>query len=113
MCERNPGSLFAPVLVRTGDILTMDFAVSGLRTYLAVYGGIRVPSGMGSRSTNLKCRMGGLEVKGAPEGDRLESGKSHGNFKKISKKLKEMRSCYPWREIPWLRRSSTPYRFTK
>lgn len=107
-----PVPMFSPILVRAGDILTMDFAVSGLRTYLAVFGGIQVPVVMGSRSTNLKCRLGGLEGRALLEGDCLESGKSRGEFKKISKKLRgnEKQAALGEGES-WLCRSSTPYRF--
>lgn len=104
--------MFSPILARTGDVLTMDFAVSGLRTYLAVYGGIQVPVVMRSRSTNLKCRMGGLEGRALLEGDCLESGKSRGKFRKISKKLRgNEKPAALGEDEPWLRRSSTPYRF--
>ena len=107
-----PIPMFAPVLVRTGDILTMDLAFSGLRTYLAVFGGIKVPVVMGSRSTNLKCRLGGLEGRALQEGDRLESGKNQEKFRKISKKLREKKKLAALgEEEPWLCRSSTPYRF--
>ncbi len=107
-----PVPMFSPVLVRTGDILTLGFVVSGLRTYLAVYGGIQVPAVMGSRSTNLKCQMGGLEGRALLEGDRLESGKSRGKFIKIRRKLrKNEKLAAQGEEEPWLHRSSTPYRF--
>ncbi|WP_313152750.1 biotin-dependent carboxyltransferase family protein [Lacrimispora sp.] len=107
-----PVPIFSPILVRTGDILTMELAVSGLRTYMAVYGGVEVPSVMGSRSTNLKCRMGGLEGRALLEGDLLESGKDLRQFKKIAKKLKGNEKLAAVGENePWLRHSSTPYRF--
>ncbi len=107
-----PVPIFSPILVRTGDILTMELAVSGLRTYMAVYGGIEVPSVMGSRSTNLKCRIGGLEGRALLEGDRLESGKDLRQFKKIIKRLKGNEKLAAVGENEqWLRHSSTPYRF--
>ncbi|WP_367567032.1 biotin-dependent carboxyltransferase family protein [Lacrimispora sp.] len=107
-----PVPMFSPVLVQKGDILTMELAVSGLRTYMAVYGGIEVPSVMGSRSTNLKCRIGGLEGRSLLEGDCLESGSTSRRFKKIAKRLRGNKRLAAVGELePWLRRSSTPYRF--
>ncbi len=103
-------SMFSPVLVHKGDILTMELAVSGLRTYMAVYGGITVPSVMGSHSTNLKCRIGGLEGRALLEGDCLESGSDSRRLKKIAKRLRGNKPAVEAIE-PWLRRSSTPYRF--
>jgi antagonist of KipI len=110
--NEKPVPMFSPILVRKGNILTMGLAVSGLRTYMAVYGGIEVPSVMGSRSTNLKCRMGGLEGRALLEGDYLESGKDLRQFKKMIKKLKGNEKLAAVDEDePWLRHSSTPYRF--
>lgn len=107
-----PVPMFSPILVRTGDILTMELAVSGLRTYMAVYGGVEVPPVMGSRSTNLKCRIGGFEGRALLEGDHLESGKNLRQFKKTIKKLKGNEKLAAVGENErWLRHSSTPYRF--
>lgn len=107
-----PVPIFSPILVQTGDILSMELVVSGLRTYMAVYGGVEVPLVMGSRSTNLKCRIGGLEGRALLEGDHLESGKDLMQFKKIAKRLKgnEKLAAVGEKE-PWMRHSSTPYRF--
>ncbi|HBE84494.1 MAG TPA: hypothetical protein DDW53_01865, partial [Lachnoclostridium sp.] len=107
-----PVPMFSTILVRTGDILTMELAVSGLRTYMAVYGGVEVPPVMGSRSTNLKCRIGGFEGRALLEGDHLESGKNLRQFKKTIKKLKGNEKLAAVGENErWLRHSSTPYRF--
>ena len=48
---------------------TAVYAVSGLRTYLCVAGGIDVPEVMGSRSTNLKVKLGGFEGRKLKAGD--------------------------------------------
>lgn len=57
-----------------GQRLTMGMAVSGCRAYLAVKGGIDVPVVMGSRSTNLRCKMGGFEGRALQVGDELKIG---------------------------------------
>ncbi len=57
-----------------GQRLTMGMAVSGCRAYLAVKGGIDVPVVMGSRSTNLRCKMGGFEGRALQAGDELKIG---------------------------------------
>lgn len=49
---------------------------AGLRTWLAVCGGIDVPPTMGSRSTDLKAGFGGLEGRALKKGDRLPLGRS-------------------------------------
>ena len=49
-------------------------ARSGLRGYLAVFGGVDTPPVLGSRSTDLKCRMGGLDGRALKAGDVLPIG---------------------------------------
>jgi len=48
----------------------------GLRTWLAVAGGIDVPPVLGSRSTDLKAGFGGHEGRALKKGDRLPLGES-------------------------------------
>ena len=62
------------VQVKTGDRLELGSAAQGIRTYLAVSGGIDVPVVLGSRSTDLKSRLGGLDGRKLRAGDVLESG---------------------------------------
>ena len=83
----SPAAMYAPVFVREGDTLTMDMASRGLRGYLAVYGGISVPPVMGSRSTNVKCGMGGLCGRALRDGDVLPVGKSARQAEKLWDKI--------------------------
>lgn len=71
--------MYHPVAVESGAVLNAGTAVFGLRTYLAVRGGIHVPVVLGSRSTGLKCRMGGYEGRALRRGDVLEIG-NEANF---------------------------------
>ncbi|MFI5730045.1 biotin-dependent carboxyltransferase family protein [Kribbella sp. NPDC051587] len=50
--------LNAPTVVRAGEVLRFGPPRSGLRTYLAVRGGIDVPAVLGSRSTDLLSGLG-------------------------------------------------------
>ena len=54
-----------------GDVLRIGRCYAGCRGYLAFRGGIDVPPAMGSRSTNLKCRIGGLSGRKLAPGDIL------------------------------------------
>lgn len=56
---------------KAGDILKFGFAKSGCRAYVAFAGGIGVPAVMGSRSTNLRCGIGGFEGRALRAGDLL------------------------------------------
>ena len=62
---------YRPFWVQAGQVLTMGYAQTGCRGYLAVQGGFDVPLVMGSRSTNLKCALGGYEGRALRAGDVL------------------------------------------
>jgi antagonist of KipI len=58
-------------LVREGETISFAGPVSGLRSYLAVAGGIQVATVMGSRSTNLASGFGGFQGRPLRKGDIL------------------------------------------
>lgn len=62
------------VLVKQGDTVALGVAETGCRAYLAAAGGINVPLQMGSRSTNMKCRIGGYQGRKLTAGDVLPLG---------------------------------------
>lgn len=67
--------LYAPVRVPAGATLTIGVFSAGLRAYLCVQGGVDVTPVLGSRSTDMKCHIGGLEGRALRRGDRLPIGK--------------------------------------
>lgn len=71
MIGNKPVEPYRPFWVQAGQVLTMGHAKTGCRGYLAVQGGIDVPVVMGSRSTNLKCGLGGYEGRALKVGDVL------------------------------------------
>jgi antagonist of KipI len=60
--------------VKAGDVLRLGPAKSGVRAYLAVAGGIQTPLVLGSRSTYVRGRLGGLDGRALRKGDRLPLG---------------------------------------
>jgi antagonist of KipI len=68
--------LWETVLVKRGDQLSFKPARAGVRSYLAVNGGIDVPLVMGSRSTCLGGKFGGMEGRRLVRGDALSKGHS-------------------------------------
>lgn len=58
-------------LLVEGDIITFKKVRSGCRAYLALSGGFAIPKIMGSRSTYLSGRLGGLEGRALKKGDIL------------------------------------------
>ena len=67
--DGRPVPAYTPLLARAGQVLAIGAARSGLRGYLAVFGGVDTPPVLGSRSTDLKCRMGGLDGRALKAGD--------------------------------------------
>ncbi len=65
---------YHPVVVSPGDVLTLGVAQTGLRAYLGVYGGIATAPVMGSRATDLKCHIGGVNGRVLAAGDCLPVG---------------------------------------
>ena len=63
-------------LVRAGSTVRLVNAAGSGWGYLAVAGGIDVPAVMGSRSTYLRGRFGGLEGRALQAGDSLPVGRS-------------------------------------
>ncbi len=58
--NEKPLPMYRAVSVKRGDEITFGFAKDGSRAYMAVNGGFSVPGVMGSKSTNLKCKIGGF-----------------------------------------------------
>uniref|UniRef100_A0A832EK29 Biotin-dependent carboxyltransferase family protein n=1 Tax=Desulfacinum infernum TaxID=35837 RepID=A0A832EK29_9BACT len=65
--------LWTPHTARAGDVVSIDAGRLGLWHYLCLAGGIDVPFVLGSRSTYLRGRFGGLEGRALRPGDVLET----------------------------------------
>jgi biotin-dependent carboxylase-like uncharacterized protein len=65
----------APVGVAAGEVLEVGMPWCGVRTYLAVRGGLAVPSVLGSRATDLLAHLGPARLQ---DGDRLPIGPAAG-----------------------------------
>ncbi|MES1256534.1 MAG: biotin-dependent carboxyltransferase family protein [Acidobacteriota bacterium] len=63
-----------PAAVAPGSVLRFGALHRGARAYLAIAGGITVPPVLGSRSTHMDSRMGGLEGRALRAGDCLPLG---------------------------------------
>jgi antagonist of KipI len=69
------------VLAPSGSTLSFKGRKSGVRAYLAVSGGIDVPQVMGSRSTYLLGKFGGLEGRALKAQDLLPVAPQPANFR--------------------------------
>ena len=66
--------LWSSFFVRGGWSIRLSKADDGMWAYLAVNGGIQTPPVLGSRSTYLRGKIGGLDGRGLQAGDILKTG---------------------------------------
>jgi biotin-dependent carboxylase-like uncharacterized protein len=69
------GDVNAPVGVAAGEVLELGMPPAGVRTYLAVRGGLAVEPVLGARATDL---LAGLGPEPLRDGDRLPIGRATG-----------------------------------
>jgi biotin-dependent carboxylase-like uncharacterized protein len=74
------------VAVAAGSEISFSPAVSGCRAYIAFAGGLVASESMGSKSTNLKCALGGLNGKAFAAGDEIAFARPTATVKKIGKR---------------------------
>jgi antagonist of KipI len=82
-----PIEMWLSQLIRKGDILSFKGPRSGCRAYLAIGGGIKVESIMGSKSTNLAAQFGGLEGRPLRRGDIISSDSPARHLKSVGRSL--------------------------
>jgi antagonist of KipI len=63
-----------PFVVPRGGVLRFGDRVNGARAYLAIAGGIDIPPVLGSRSTHLPARLGGIAGRALVTGDHVPLG---------------------------------------
>ena len=62
---------YEAVLVKAGQTLSFTGLKSGARAFIAFAGGLAVPAVMGSKSTNLKSKIGGFEGRKLEKDDEI------------------------------------------
>jgi KipI family sensor histidine kinase inhibitor len=97
--DGRPVPWYQSFLVRAGQTLDVQACARGLRSYLAVAGGMDVPVLLGSRSTCLAATFGGFQGRALAAGDLLRTGPTPGPLTALAN-----------REVPeeWRRRPSSP-----
>jgi biotin-dependent carboxylase-like uncharacterized protein len=63
--------MYETLYINRGDVLEAGYAQQGVYAYLAVLGGIEVESVLGSRSTYVRGRFGGVDGRPLKVGDQL------------------------------------------
>jgi len=80
--------LWRPVWIEAGQTLHMGSAKQGMRAYIAVAGGFKLPKPMNSYSTYLRAQIGGLEGRMLKADDVLQIRPPNERSAKIIDKLK-------------------------
>lgn len=65
-------SMYKAIFVKKDDILSFENAQTGARAYIAFCGGLKIDKVMGSKSTNVKCSLGGYKGRTLKEGDFIK-----------------------------------------
>ena len=94
--------------LRPGDVLEIGAFTGGLRGYLAVSGGFDVPAVLGSRATDVKTHIGGLEGRALRAGDMLPVVQGDASARRLAALS---RGAEAIAQKPWLLRPSTPQGF--
>lgn len=63
--------MYQAVAVKKGDAMSFAGMMSGSRAYIAFAGGLDIPKVMGSKSTNLKLKIGGFHGRKLGAGDEI------------------------------------------
>ena len=69
--DGSPIPMYQAVLVHEGQTLSFGVASGGSRAYIAFTGGLDVPVIMGSKSTLMRNKLGGVEGRKLEKGDRI------------------------------------------
>jgi len=64
--------MWQTLTMKSGDVISFGKVRTGCRAYLAVRGGINVPIILGSRSTYVRCEMGGFQGRQLKTGDYID-----------------------------------------
>ena len=74
--DGNQVPMYQATVIKQGTTLSFGGPSAGLRGYLAIAGGIDAPVALGSKSTDLKTHIGGVEGRSLAKGDRLSTASS-------------------------------------
>ncbi|MBE6002514.1 MAG: biotin-dependent carboxyltransferase family protein [Lachnospiraceae bacterium] len=69
----DPVPMYTAIYVNKGDVLKVGSARTGRTCYIAFSNYLQIPVVMGSRSTNLKCGIGGFKGRKLNDGDYIST----------------------------------------
>ncbi|MFC4321875.1 5-oxoprolinase subunit C family protein [Litchfieldia salsa] len=99
--DGHPIKLWRPILVKAGSILTVGPQKLGSRVYLAVAGGYKLESVMGSKSTYIRAGIGGFKGRALLAGDTIITGMMHKLSEAIMLDLSKRFESMPFVQTTW------------
>jgi antagonist of KipI len=91
LLDGHPVATWRSVEVAPGSVLSFAGARDGMRSYLAVAGGIDVPEVLGSRSTFVRSALGGFQGRALRAGDHVAAGtvdlRTAGRVRRLPRRL--------------------------
>lgn len=86
MVNDEPIKRYKPIKIKAKDRISIKMAKQGCRGYMAVSGGFMADKVMGSFSTNLKCKIGGLSGEAIKSGSKIKTGTPSKTFEELEKR---------------------------
>ncbi|MEJ8305912.1 5-oxoprolinase subunit PxpB [Saccharibacillus sacchari] len=90
-----PLPMWRPVRIRAGAVLEFGPPRAGCRAYLALSGGFAAPAALGSRGTDLRAGLGGLEGRALRAGDVLHARTSASTARTAERAFGPLRGIAP------------------
>jgi len=81
--NNSPAPIWEVLKVKKGDIISFNQIKSGCRSYLLVVGGIDLPIILGSKSTYIRGKIGGLKGRPLKKADIINIGKTNQELQNI------------------------------
>ena len=85
-----------PAFVHSGEEFSIDSPMIGCRAWLAISGGIDVPTVLGSRSGDLRAGFGGIKGRPLRDGEEIPLGENPAHSLKLIEKLRAKKVA-PWK----------------
>lgn len=85
--DGEPCPMYEAVAVKAGQTLRFGKLESGMRSYLAVSGGLDVPLVMGSRSTLIRNQIGGFEGRAIRKEDKIPLRSPKASLKHMNRRV--------------------------
>ncbi|TJY40997.1 5-oxoprolinase subunit PxpB [Cohnella pontilimi] len=101
--DGEPVPMDRPVWLRAGSTISFGRSHRGCRCYLAVSGGFEAPVVLGSRSTDARAGIGGLNGRALAAGDRLAAGSPSADAARLAHALEHAArvQSQSWASVSW------------